>query len=529
MHFPFHLSTLEPFNPVFYTMDAPLPLVATDLLTALVTAAGARLDASDAWLDVFGTDALWGRLPLDDARFASDYVVEAARGGPVSHQVFLVERAAAPAGAAEQPPAPVLLHFQPVRMPGVESGHFPVMIVGEVLSEPASWAAEQTRRRRFEMLGRMTMGVAHDFNNLLTTVVGHGELIRSDLDAAGASPDAYTHLATLSQAAGDGAALVRRIQQYLRNDKQERAEPVGLDTLAAEVLTLTKPYWFNEPRRAGIALALEQDLQPTPPIAGTPTELREVLVNLVLNAVQAMPHGGTLRVATGPAPGGVAVEVSDTGTGMTERVRRRIFEPLYTTKGTAGTGMGLTVSQGIVQEHNGRIEVRSAPGKGTCFRLVFPFETEAPAPVAGEAPPAAGAAAPAAMPAAPAPPLPRPAPKRSVRPLRILVVDDEPMVRLVTTKLLRTRGHTVDDADGGAVALERLGAEAYDLVVTDLSMPGMSGRELAAEIRRRFADLPVILLTGDTDVQAEGSDVSAVVRKPFQIDALEAVVQGAVP
>ncbi len=508
-------------------MDTPLPLVATELLTALVTAAGARLDASDAWLGVFGTDALWGRLPLEDARFASDYVVEAARGGPVSHQVFLVERAAAP-GAAPEPPAPVLLHFQPVRMPGIESGRFPVMIVGEVLSEPASWAAEQTRRRRFEMLGRMTMGVAHDFNNLLTTVVGHGELIRSDLEAAGASPDAYAHLATLTQAAGDGAALVRRIQQYLRNDKQERAEPVGLDTLAAEVLTLTKPYWFNEPRRAGIALLLEQDLRPTPPIAGTPTELREVLVNLVLNAVQAMPQGGTLRVATGLAPGGVAVEVSDTGTGMTERVQRRIFEPLYTTKGAAGTGMGLTVSQGIVQEHNGRIEVTSAPGAGTCFRLVFPFETEAPAPIAGEAPPAALPQAPPA-PTPDAPPLPRPAPKRSVRPLRILVVDDEPMVRLVTTKLLRIRGHTVDDADGGAAALVSLAETPVDLVVTDLSMPGMSGRELAAEIRRRFPHLPIILLTGDTDVQAEGSDVAAVVRKPFQIDALEAVVQSVVP
>ena len=528
-HFPFNPSTLQPFNPVVSGMDAPLPLVATELLTALVTAAGERLDANDAWLDLFGTDALWGRLPIDDARFASDYVVEAARGGPVSHQVFLVERpeasASAAASAGADQPVPVLLQFQPVRMPGAESGHFAVMLIGEVLSEPASWAAEQTRRRRFEMLGRMTMGVAHDFNNLLTTVLGHGELIRSDLDTCGAPDEAFTHLDTLAQAASDGAALVRRIQQYLRNDKQERAEPVRLHTLAAEVLTLTKPYWFNEPRRAGIALTVEQDLQPTPPISGTPTELREVLVNLVLNAVQAMPAGGTLRVTTGPAPGGVAVEVSDTGGGMSERVRRRIFEPLFTTKGTAGTGMGLTVSQGIVQEHNGRIEVQSAPGRGTRFQLVFPFETLAPAPIAE----AAIAEAVIERPEVPAPLTPRPAPAASVRPMRLLVVDDEPMVRLVTTKLLRKRGHTVDDADGGASALERLGAAAYDLVVTDLSMPGMSGRELAAEIRRRFPHLPVVLLTGDTDVQAEGSDISAVVRKPFQIDALEAVVQQSVP
>ncbi|HEX8386526.1 MAG TPA: hypothetical protein VF576_10095, partial [Rubricoccaceae bacterium] len=107
-------------------MDHPLPLVTSELLTALVTAAGERLDANDAWLDVFGSDALWGRLPLDDARFASDYVVEAARGGPVSHQVFLVDRPEGGPAGAEQP-APVLLHFQPVRLPGVESGRYPVM------------------------------------------------------------------------------------------------------------------------------------------------------------------------------------------------------------------------------------------------------------------------------------------------------------------------------------------------------------------------------------------------------------------
>ncbi len=515
-------------------MDASLPLVSTELLTALTTAAGERLDANDPWLDLFGADALWGGLPLEDARFASDYVVEAARGGPVSHQVFLVDRP----DATDQP-VPILLHFQPVRMPGVESGRYPVMLVGEVLREPASWAAEQTRRRRLEMLGRMTMGVAHDFNNLLTTVLGHGELIRADLEACGAHAGAFDHLDTLAQAADDGASLVRRIQQYIRNDKQERVEPVALHALAAEVLTLTKPYWHNEPRRKGIAIVVEADLRPAPPILGTPTELREVLVNLVLNAVQAMPAGGTLRVETAPTPDGrgVCVEVADSGVGMSDRVRRRIFEPLYTTKGTAGTGMGLTVSQGIVQEHNGRIEVESAPGRGTLFRLTFPFAATDPAPEVQvpDAPlhtttDAPTTDAPALVPTVPEPSAPdaRRAPVRTVRPLRILVVDDEPMVRLVTTKLLRMRGHTVDDAEGGAAALDCLAALTYDLVITDLSMPGMSGRELAAEVRRRFPALPVVLLTGDTDAEAEGSDVSAVVKKPFQLDALEAAVQQAV-
>ena len=477
---------------------AALPNVAPELLTALVSAAGSRLDCNEAWRRVFGDDGPWERLPPEDARFAQEYTVEAARGSGVTHQVFLID-------GADDAPMPVLLHFHPVRLPDVEAGRYPVSVVGEVLREPASWAAEQTRRRRMEMLGRMAMGVAHDFNNLLTAVIGHAELLRSDLVRLAAGPDALDHLRALEQASQDGASLVRKIQQYIRDEKQDRSEPVLLHEIAEEVLTLTRPYWYNEPRRRGIAIEVRRDLRPVPAIPGTPTELREVLVNLVLNAVQAMPAGGTLSLRTGRhTDRSAVVEVGDTGVGMTESVRRRIFEPLFSTKGAGGSGMGLTMSQGIVQEHNGRIEVESAPGRGTAFRLVFPFATASPAPetAAAEAPAAGGAG------------------------LRILVVDDEPMVRTVTTKLLRMRGHEVRAVDGGPAALAALAdGAAVDVVVTDLSMPEMSGRELAAALRQRHPGLPVLLLTGDTDAEAEGEDVAAVVKKPFQLDALDAVVR----
>ena len=493
-------------------MDAPLPFVAAELLTALLAPDGARLDANEAWRSTFGEGGVWDRLPPDDARFASDYVREAAGGRATTHQVFLVE----PPTAGEVA-VPVLLHVQPVRLPDRHPGQYPVALTGEVLREPESWAAEQTRRRRMEMLGQMAMGVAHDFNNLLTTVLGHSELLRADLAGALQRPDVAAHLDTLDRAARDGAALVRKIQGYIRNEKHERAEPVELGALVAEVLALTRPYWHNEPRRRGISIVLERDLAPLPPIDGTPTELREVLVNLVLNAVQAMPAGGTLGLATRRTPTGAVVEVRDTGVGMTESVRRRIFEPLFTTKGQSGTGMGLTVTQGIMQEHNGRIEVDSAPGQGTTFRLVFPFDVQTPAPLA----------APGALAAPPAPearPAPPPAPPAAAG-ARILVVDDEVMVRTVTAKLLRVRGHDVTEADGGDAALARLAEAPVDLVLTDLSMPGMSGRELAAEVRRRFPALPVLLLTGDTDAEAERGDVAAVVQKPFQLDALDATIR----
>ena len=474
--------------------DPSLPFVAPEMLTALVSPSGRQLDANEAWLGVFGTD-LWGRLPPEDARFAQEHTTEAVRGGEVIHQVYLV-----PSTSGE--PVPVLLHFHPVRQPDLEPGHFPVLITGEVMREPVSWAAKQTRRRRMEMLGRMSMGIAHDFNNLLTAVIGHAELLRTDLVGLRAPTDAHGHLHVLERAARDGASLVRKIQGYIRDEKKERAEPVLLHEIAEEVLTLTRPYWYNEPRRQGIAIRVDSDLRPVPPIMGTPTELREVLVNLVLNAVQAMPAGGTLALRTARSgTAAAAVEVADTGVGMTESVRRRIFEPLYTTKGQGGTGMGLTMSQGIVQEHNGRIEVESAPGRGTLFRLVFPFSSDTPAPTA----------APARV-------------LEAADGLRVLVVDDEPMVRTVTTKLLGLRGHAVQAVDGGPSALEVLaGDDGFDVVVTDLSMPDMSGRELAAAIRHRHPGLPVLLLTGDTD--AESADVDGVVKKPFELDDLDAEVR----
>ena len=488
------------------TVDV-LPLLAPELLAATVSAKGERLGSNAAWDAVFGRGDLWEKLEPEDGRFAAEYVAEAGAGSMVTHQVFLISR------HHRDLPAPVLLNFLPVRLPDAEPGSLPVVITGEVLQEPKRWAADQTKRRRMEMLGQMAMGIAHDFNNLLTSILGHVELLTGSITGIPEIPySTAEQLQTIERAGMDGAALVRKIQRYIRHENQERFDLLDLAAIADEVTSLTRPYWHNEPRREGIEIHLVQELDDVPTIRGVEAELREVFVNLILNAVQAMPEGGTITLRTRTEAQTVIAEIEDTGTGIPEAARRRIFEPLFTTKGEDGTGMGLTVSHGIVQEHDGSIEVHSAPDEGTSFILRFPVATKearAKAPVdAGET-----ALSAATVPETPA------------RSARLLVVDDEKMVRSVTAKLLRLKGHTVEEAESGFHALDLLADHPFDLVVTDLGMPEMSGSELAYRVRQHHPNLPILLLTGHTDAEDQSEHVDVVVKKPFQVDALEQTIQ----
>ena len=482
-----------------------LPLLAPELLAATVSSKCERLGSNAAWDAVFGRGDLWERLEPEDGRFAAEYVAEAAAGSMVTHQVFLIVH------HHQDLPAPVLLNFLPVRLPDAEPGMLPVVITGEVLQEPKRWAADQTKRRRMEMLGQMAMGIAHDFNNLLTSILGHAELLKGSL--AGFPDIPYSmadQLETIERAGMDGAELVRKIQRYIRHEKQDRFEPLDLASIVDEVTSLTRPYWYNEPRREGIEITLDQELDDVPPIRGVEAELREVFVNLILNAVQAMPDGGTITLRTRLDGHTAIAEVEDTGMGISEDARRRIFEPLFTTKGEDGTGMGLTVSHGIVQEHDGSIEVQSTLGEGTHFILRFPIVEPDERP---KAPVEEGDT------------LPPTAPETPFRAGRILVVDDEQMVRSVTAKLLRLKGYTVKEADGGPRALELLAEHPFDLIVTDLGMPEMSGSELAYRIRTKHPDIPILLLTGHTDADDQSEHVDAVVKKPFQVDALDEKIQ----
>jgi signal transduction histidine kinase/ActR/RegA family two-component response regulator len=483
-------------------MEPPnaIPTIEPEVLAASFAPSGTLVHCNDAWSSVLGpADAPWAYLIDDDQDVAAEAVLEAGKGSLVTNQVLSAHT------ADREDPLPVLLNFMPVHAPDGTQDIAAVTINGEVMAEPPSWMISQTQRHRMEALGRMTMGVAHDLNNLLSGLIGHIELLREEAEETGSVDGLQSSIRTIEQTAEDGAALIEKLQRYIRQDTEEHFEQVDLSALVDDCITLTQPYWYNEPRREGIEIEVETALSEVPPIQGAAAELREVFVNLILNAVQAMPDGGTLSFETYVADRSVCARVHDTGIGMSDDVQANIFEPLFTTKGEDGTGMGLAASYGIVQEHDGDIEVASTPGEGTSFTLLFP--STVPSPAATE--------------------------ENDVTPtqddsVQVLVVDDDEMVRSTVRKLLTLKDHAVDCAASGAEALALIEQTSYDIVFTDYGMPEMTGAGLARTLHTRHPEMPVVLLTGYTELETEIDDVEAVISKPFKLDELQQAIQSCI-
>lgn len=472
--------------------DTPSPagMIEPELLVATCTADGSILSRNPAWLRLFGNESnLWAGLTREDADLAEQNLKEAADGSLVTNALFLINQ------PDKDIPIPVLLHFIPVSDQSSDSS-FCVAISGEILTEPSSWTESQTQRHRMETLGRMTMGMTHDFNNLLSGILGHIELWQME-----GVEDPEGHLLTIEQAARDGANLIGKVQRYIRQEVQQTFEVVDLSLLIEECISFTRPYWFNEPRRQGIDIEVENLISIPLPIAGSPAELRDVFVNLILNAVHALPSGGKITFDGSRTSTQVLVSVNDNGTGMPPEVKRRVFEPLFSTKGSKGTGMGLAVAAGILREHAGSVDVVSELGVGTTFKLGFPASKQQSTP--------------SAIPSGQA------SPSQSKR---LLVVDDEEMVRNIINKLLTIRGHDVTTASSGKEALLAFSESTFDYIITDQGMPEMSGRELAVQLRSLHPTIPIILLTGDTDLKVDSAFINYVMTKPFKLDELEAAL-----
>ncbi len=356
----------------------------------------------------------------------------------------------------------------------------------------------QERRRA---LTELASGVAHDFNNALGIIRGSVNLML-EKPAKMQDPEAVErYLRRIDSAAGDAAETVKRIRKFYKPQEQSATEPLDLNRCVEEALETTASHWKEETQARGAPVRVEKDLEAIPPIEGNEAEMHELFTNLILNAVDAMPEGGTLTFAT--RQGGqdtVTLEVSDTGRGMSEEVREQCFNPFFTTKGATGSGLGLSTVQGIVRRHQGSIAVDSAPGEGTTFHIRLPVPP-GDAEDGQEKKPADGGQT-----------------ADLAEPLHILAIEDDPGQRAIIRESLENGGHTIDTAENGVHGLERFKNGSYDLVMTDRAMEEMSGDELARRVKEQKDSAQVLMLTGFGDMMdAAGQhpeDVDLLLSKP---------------
>jgi signal transduction histidine kinase len=374
-------------------------------------------------------------------------------------------------------------------------------LLEEALAELKATQRQVLQQERLRALGQMASGIAHDFNNALSPVLGFSELLLDRPGNLDNKEKVTRYLQMINTAALDAANVVRRLREFYRSrEENEILLPIKLNELVEQAINLTQPRWKDQALASGITIRIETDLKPLPLVAGNEAELREVLTNLIFNAVDAMPEGGTITLRTRADVEHVALEVSDTGIGMTDEVRQRCLEPFFSTKGERGTGLGLAMVYGIIQRHHGTLLIESEPGQGTSIIIRLPVQMEQKGEVRGQDE------------------------ERPSRRLQILVVDDEPQVREVVTEYLTGDGHSVETATNGREGLEKFLAGWFDVVVTDQGMPEMSGDQLAGAIKRVAPKKPVILLTGFGDLMIAAGDrpsgVDIILSKPVTLNAL---------
>ena len=360
------------------------------------------------------------------------------------------------------------------------------------------------QQERLRALGQMASGIAHDINNAISPVALYTEILLEK--EPNLSPRTREYLETTQRAIEDVAHTVARMREFYRQRESELVlTSVDLNVLVQQVLDLTRVRWSDMPQKKGTFVELNTELMANlPAIAGIESEIREALTNLVFNAVDAMPDGGTLTLRTtatpGASPSHISVDVQDTGIGMDDETRRRCLEPFFTTKGERGTGLGLAMVYGVAQRHNAEVTIESAPAKGTIARITFP------APAASDT----GLAELAIATAIPAR-------------LRILIVDDDPLLIKSLRDTLESDGHQVVAANGGREGIEAFQAsmqrkERFSAVITDLGMPYVDGRKVAAAVKALSPLTPIILLTGwGQRLVAEGDvppHVDRVLNKP---------------
>lgn len=380
-----------------------------------------------------------------------------------------------------------------------------IVLVRDVTQQHREHEREQ-QADKLRALGQLSAGIAHNFNNSLAAVIGYTQLALPKVK----EPTVEKYLRIVEQSAKDAARMIERIQNFARETShKDDLIMVRLADIVRDAVDITRPRWRDDAEALGIKYQVKLESQPGEDlfIKGEPSELREVFVNVILNALDAMAIGGTVTIAIDiPAEQPIVrVKFTDTGVGMTDEIEQRIFEPFFTTKGVSGLGMGLSESYRIIERHGGHIEVESEPLRGSSFTIVLPqFKSEELD--AGSAEGGADVVG------------------------RVLVVDDEAPVRGVIGEMLDREGHQVFTAASSEEALALLDTHEFDIVLTDLSMPKTDGVTLAAEIKSRKPTTQVVLMTGYGGEKAyeragRNQCIDAALSKPFDLNEISRIIK----
>src|SRR5581483_2913266 len=363
------------------------------------------------------------------------------------------------------------------------------------------------QQERLSAIGQMASGIAHDFNNTLMPILGFSDLLLKNDAMLSDKVEARKCLELLRTSAQDAADVVHRLREFYRPAASNEEFPiVDLAKIVRQAVALTEPKWRHQAQANGVTIDVVANIADFPIVAGEESALREVLTNLIFNAVDAMPDGGEIALEISVENKRAVIKVRDSGTGMTEAVRQRCLEPFFSTKGERGTGLGLSMVYGIIERHRGELDIQSTPGQGTTFIIRLPLAAEAPISEA----------------------VAKSDERSTSSSLSVLVVDDEPRIREVVSTYLRCDGHQVSTAASGREALEKFRRRPFDLVVLDRAMPEMSGEQTARFMKQHNADIPVIMLTGfGAMIEATGAqpdDVDVVLNKPITADGLRRTI-----
>ncbi|MGR3303468.1 MAG: PAS domain S-box protein, partial [Candidatus Scalindua sp.] len=374
-----------------------------------------------------------------------------------------------------------------------------VLSMIEDITERKQMEEALLQTEKLRAMGMMTSGVAHDFNNILAIISGHSQLLQENYKEDKELTDI---IQTIYRASKDGAEIVRRMRQFTKMERRDTSGfvLVYIKKVLEEAIDFLKPRWMNIAIASGKPFDMDMDaIKEIPSILGKPSELREVFINIINNAMDAMSEGGRLSFRTWTEEGAVFVSITDTGMGMPEDVKKRIFDPFFTTKRAEGSGLGLSEVYGIVTGHSGKVDVSSEVGKGTIFTLKFPIATETIQEKV----------------------LPEPGRKITTRKLRILVTDDEKDICNILNTLFSREGHDVKAVTSGKEAIDLIKSEEFDLVLSDLVMPGSSGHDVIQALDELDKRPKVGLITGWKEEigkkDKEKLNVDFIIKKPFDL------------